>query len=68
MIRAAVRLAPHVGENELQVREVMPVERERRIDESAEHGTGDLVRLLVAALARPDVQRERVLLARLGRR
>ena len=47
---------------------MMPVERERRIDESAEHGTGDLVRLLVAALARPDVQRERVLLARLGRR
>ena len=41
-------------------------ERERSVVERLQQRTGDEMRLLVAALARPGMQRELVLLAALG--
>ena len=66
MIGAAVGLAPHVGEREAQVDQAMVGERQRRVVERLQQRAGDQMRLAVAALARPGVQRELMLLAGLG--
>ena len=68
MIGAPVGVAADVGEREAQVDQRVVVERERRVVERLQQRAGNQVRLAVAALARPGVQRELMLLAGLGRR
>src|SRR4051812_31732610 len=62
VIGAPVGLAPDVGDGKAQVDEVMPGRRERRIVERLQQRARDHVRFLVAALARPRMQGEAMLL------
>src|SRR5690606_11708834 len=64
-VGAAVRFAPHVGERGTQIDEPVPGKRKRRVIERLHQRARDEVRLAMPALARPHMQRELVLLARL---
>src|SRR5437762_10472177 len=66
VIGAPVCLAPHVDQCETQVDQPVARKRERRVVERLQERAGDEMRLLMAALARPGVQRELMLLAALG--
>ena len=66
VIGAAVGLAAHVGDREAQIDQAVVGERQRRVVERLQQRAGDQMRLAVAALARPGVQRDLVLLAGLG--
>ena len=64
VIGAPVGFAPDVGEGKAQIDQPMPVGRERRVVERLQQRAGDEMRLLVAALPRPGMQRELMLLGR----
>ena len=68
VIGAPVRLAPHVGDREAEIDQMVVGERERRIVERLQQRAGDDMRLAVAALPRPRMQRQLMFLAALGRR
>jgi hypothetical protein len=59
-----VRLAPYVGDREAQVDQAVAVGDQRRVVERGEQRAGDDMRLLVAALPRPRMQRQQMLLGR----
>src|SRR5215213_6164171 len=66
VVGAPVALAPHIGEREAEIDETVVGQREGGVIERLQQRASDEMRLLVAALTRPGMQRELMLLARLG--